>query len=199
MSETLTATQPEFTEPFGYTYDGATISVEIDGFTCRATTAHDDDSDPPWSRADGHGPVSDWTQRNPVRGEVVLNDDGGSRRLYDMNEAVKQARRESWGCHKPIPGETRTDRARRAAQEDFEHLKRWCDNEWDYCGVLVTVWRDNIQITGDYDHAMWGVERNCWPSSEYIMNEYLLEVANELLPEALADARARLKALCTNT
>jgi hypothetical protein len=35
--------------------------------------ALDDLNDPPWERADGHGPVSDWTRREKRPGERVLH------------------------------------------------------------------------------------------------------------------------------
>lgn len=84
--------------------------------------------------------------------------------------------------------------------EDFEKesarakkvMSAWLKDEWAYFGVVVTIEKAGVQIIGKYEHALWGIEGN-YPDSD---NSYLLEVANELLPEALEAARAKLKALC---
>lgn len=72
-------------------------------------------------------------------------------------------------------------------------LAAWEADEWFYCGVAVTVERAGVALTEEYANALWGVECN-YPDSD---NGYLREVANELAGEALADARAKLAALCT--
>jgi hypothetical protein len=71
-------------------------------------------------------------------------------------------------------------------------MEAWRKDEWDYCGVLVRVFVEDIGLTGHYDHALWGIERN-FPGKAG--NEYLLHVANELLPEALQAAREKISKL----
>jgi hypothetical protein len=66
-----------------------------------------------------------------------------------------------------------------------ETMKAWKADEWFYCGVSVTVEREGVCLIGEYGHALWGVECN-YPGSD---NSYLAEVANELLPEAVCEAR----------
>lgn len=72
-------------------------------------------------------------------------------------------------------------------------MDAWLADEWHYYGVAVTVWKDDVQLTGDYDHALWGIEGN-WPvrKKNENPNTYFREVANDHLPEALADAKAKL-------
>lgn len=72
-----------------------------------------------------------------------------------------------------------------------EVMRAWEHDEWHYYGVAVTVERDGVQLTGRYDHALWGNEGN-YPGSD---NSYLTEVTNDLLPEALDDARAKIAKL----
>jgi hypothetical protein len=55
-------------------------------------------------------------------------------------------------------------------------------------GVAVTVWRDGVQLTGDYAHALWGVDGNVSREG----NDYFRDVANQYLPDAIADAKARI-------
>jgi hypothetical protein len=82
---------------------------------------------------------------------------------------------------------------RRHLAKAREVMRAWQQNEWFYCGVSVTVARRGVELVGRYDHALWGIECN-YPGSGH--NNYLTEVANELLGEALADARAKLATLC---
>jgi hypothetical protein len=49
-----------------------------------------------------------------------------------------------------------------------------------------------VQLTQEYQTALWGVECN-YPDSD---NSYLMEVANDLLPEALEQAKAAIEKLC---
>lgn len=73
-----------------------------------------------------------------------------------------------------------------------EVMRAWLADEWHYSGVVVTVECEGVQLVDEYDVALWGVERN-YPGSD---NSYLLEVANELLPEALERAESKLAELC---
>jgi hypothetical protein len=70
-------------------------------------------------------------------------------------------------------------------------MKAWREDEWDYCGVMVRVFYEHVGLTGHYEHALWGVERN-YPDSD---NSYLLDVANDLLPEAVKAAKAKIRKL----
>lgn len=76
-------------------------------------------------------------------------------------------------------------------------MKAWKNGDWFYCGVVLSVSKP-VDIKGrtqeeviisDHAASLWGVECN-YPDSD---NSYLLEVANELLPEALNHARECLK------
>jgi hypothetical protein len=180
-----------FTKGFDrYACDGESITCEVDGFKVRATIKHDDHGDAPWDNDCGHGPVSDWTSRNKRPGERVLSvaDRGGSRRFYDFAEAVRLARKDGWDTP-PYQTGTPGQRAARAAERDFEVLRAWCRDDWWYVGIVVSVVRDGIKLGSA---SLWGVECN-YPGAN---NAYLLEVANELLPEALDEARKAIAKLC---
>lgn len=75
-------------------------------------------------------------------------------------------------------------------------MQAWRDDEWFYCGVAVTVEREGVQLTGDYDHAIWGVECN-YPerNKRHFPNRYLAECANEYISEALNAARDKIARL----
>lgn len=71
-----------------------------------------------------------------------------------------------------------------AAMADFDYLRRWCNNQWSYCGVIVTASRNGIELG---NASLWSVEDSD--------RGYLLTVANELTGEALDTARASVAAL----
>ncbi len=69
-------------------------------------------------------------------------------------------------------------------------IKDWEEDRWFYGGVVLSVARSGVFLD-KYAAALWGIEIN-YPDSD---NDYLLEVANELLPEALAQAHKTMKQL----
>ena len=70
-------------------------------------------------------------------------------------------------------------------------MEAWRNDEWFYCGVVISVRFDGIEID-DHASSLWGIEAN-YPDSD---NAYLAEVANELLPEAIDAAKAERARLC---
>jgi len=81
-------------------------TFEVDGVTFRVRTEYDEDHGTPWENECGHGPVSDWTSRGKLPGELVLCEDRGSYRYYDYAETCKIARKEAWGY---LPGTLKTE------------------------------------------------------------------------------------------
>lgn len=174
--------------------DGDACTITAEGFNLTAKISRDDSADPPWAAEDGHGPVSDWRPMGshghaPKRpGERVLHEErGGSARFYDFAEAVKIARRDGWDCE-PFGQGTPGERAVRAAESDFKRLKAWCEDDWFYVGVSVTVERAGVALVGEYEHALWSVESDC--------GDHIAEVAADLAAEAVEAARAKMAALC---
>lgn len=159
-------------------YDSFTF--ERNGRTYRAELHYDPDHGAPWEEEDGHGPVTDWTRRDKRPGEMVLIRDHGMSRFYDFAEASRIAKRDGWGlCPDEIATLAarlgRTPRAGDIRHEsvmcDFDRLRRWCNDEWHYCGVVVTCEDD-----GDDDSAsLWGIESDC--------EDYIREVAEDLAAE----------------
>ena len=70
-------------------------------------------------------------------------------------------------------------------------MKAWKNDEWFYCGVVLSVAIDGLELT-DHAASLWGIEAN-YPDSD---NAYLTEVANELLSEALEAAKAERARQC---
>ncbi len=175
-----------FPEAFdGEVINGESIALDFEGWRIVATIHDDDDNTAPWKQEDGHGPVSDWTSRDKAPGELVLNEDGRSKRFYDFAEAVKIAKRDGWNAEPLDDGLTGGAKAAKAARADYERLRRWCDDDWRYIGVALQVWFEDIQLTDEYGAALWGIESDA--------GEYCTETANDLISEAMAQAVAELE------
>ena len=83
------------------------------------------------------------------------------------------------------------DRFDKAQSRAEAVIAAWKNDEWYYCGVILSVAIDGITLD-DHAASLWGIEAN-YPDSD---NAYLNEVANELLPEALEIAKAERKRQC---
>lgn len=177
-----------FTDHFStYVCDGDEIHCQVDGLTAVARVKHDNDfGSTPWEVSEGHGPVSEWTTRAKRPGERILDSDRDSHLYYDWQAAIRIAKRDGWDAP-PYRTGTRGEQALRAVAADFKYLRAWCQGDWYYVGVSVTVFRDDVKLGSAH---LWGIDANSGPD-----NRYLTEVANELLPEALAAAREKLASL----
>jgi len=157
------------------TRESGTMSFRIEWF-------YDSDSDVPWDREDEHGPVSGWERRSKRPGEMILNSDRGSHRFYDFAEAVRIAKRDGWDT---VPYGTRKpgERAHAAALADYEYLRRWCTDQWHYCGIVVTL-LDADGEPDSVDASLWGIESDS--------PEYHDEVIGELIGECLSQITATI-------
>lgn len=167
-------------------FDDDKAECEVNGIRFVATIHVDEDYGPPWKENDGHGPVSDWEHRDKRAGELILNEDRGSKRFYDYQEACRIALKDGWGTEGgPLEGESKRAYAARAAMADYERLRRWCNDDWRYVGVSVQAFLDTddgetIELTDEYCHACWGIESDA--------GEYLIEIANEELDSCMDEA-----------
>ena len=157
------------------TRDHGTMSFRIEW-------VYDTDADAPWIREDGHGPVSDWTSDPKAPGQMVLCTDRRMRRYYDFAEAVKLARRDGWDT-KPYGTRKPGERAHAAVMADYNYLRQWCNQQWQYCGIVVTLLGADGEP--DVDASLWGIEDGL--SS---MSEYHEEVIGELIHECLSQITA---------
>lgn len=65
-------------------------------------------------------------------------------------------------------------------------VERWKDDEWFYCGVIVSVSLNGVELS-DHAASLWGIECNFGDD-----NAYLADVAQDLQTEALTAARQEL-------
>lgn len=70
-------------------------------------------------------------------------------------------------------------------EENESIIAAWHNDEWFYCGIVLTVeLADTGTILTDHGASLWGIECN-FPGGD---NSYLMDVANELLQEAIDEA-----------
>lgn len=67
-----------------------------------------------------------------------------------------------------------------------EAVERWKADEWFYCGVIVSVSLNGVELS-DHAASLWGIECNFGDD-----NAYLADVAQDLQAEALTNARQEL-------
>lgn len=76
-------------------------------------------------------------------------------------------------------------------QEAKDVMKAWKNDEWFYCGVVLSVAKNGVMLD-NHAASLWGIECN-YPNGD--KNAYLREVANELLSEAIEAGKNTLKKL----
>lgn len=176
-------------------YAGTYFDFEHDGKQFRAYVELDDCNDAPWDSSEGHGIVSDWTRRDKKPGELILCEDRGSRRFYNFAQTIIKARADGWGVgesevqaltQKLARTPTKGEIIERAVQLDYEYLRAWCNDEWQYIGVCVCLLDGEGEPVGNkYDAAIWGIESDA--------DDYIRETARELTGDALREAKRVLQ------
>ncbi len=161
-------------------YDGDTF--ERGGRTFKVEMPYDDTPRCPWEDDCGTGIVSEWTSRDKGPGERLLHSDRSLYRYYDVAETTKKAKRDGWGLSNDDKAKlaerlgrqpTRKQIIAEAVERDYDRLRRWCNDQWSYVGVVVTAIDDKGEdLESD---SLWGIESDSY--------DYLAEVAHELADE----------------
>lgn len=120
--------------------------------------------------ADGlwHASVAtSWRYRGPELEATNVDVNAAIRAVYDAYRAT-------------FPSERAYAAA--AAMADYDRLRRWCNDQWYYIGVVVTLCDDDGDPVDGYRASVWGIESDC--------HEYLEVTARELAQEILAEFAA---------
>ncbi|HDR9217360.1 TPA: hypothetical protein QDB35_000029 [Burkholderia vietnamiensis] len=123
--------------------------------------------------------AKDRVVRRPVGKATVSHRFGGL--IQEHRRATETVTIPGRDPSKPLTeGEVRAE----AVRLDFEHLRCWAADQWNWVGVVVTLLGDNEDLDGlvanDYGHALWGIESDG--------DAYLEGVAIELMTEAATEA-----------
>lgn len=149
--------------PYRYeAYKGEEITILPNDWKIKVEFQHDSDSGPPWEECDGHGVVCDWEHgRREYDDSWILQKDRHSYLYYDWKASLKLAFKDGWGC-KPYD----TSSAMDAVKSDFEFLRRWCNDEWWYVGMIVTLYDENNKEL--HEESVWGFDSD---SIDYLCSE----------------------------
>jgi hypothetical protein len=109
---------------------------------------------------------------------MILCEDRGCKRFYDFQAAVKQAKCEGWNTA-PYTFRTKGEQAHAAALADFEYLRRWCADQWEYVLLGVDLLDDDGDSMHEWEH-IGGVEYD--PSN----TSYAMELAEDLARQVIA-------------
>jgi hypothetical protein len=167
-------------------------TFSLNGLQFYVNYEHDQHAEPPWSRHDGHGVVSDWVTRPKGPGERTLAVDGNSARYYDASASVLIARRDGWGVPNP-EGKTKGEIAGEAVELDYAYLRGWCRDEWRYIGVIVTL----VEMEGHptrLHKSLLGIESTDEKYVEEVQRELAEEIAAEVGDSDVLTIQVRSKA-----
>lgn len=64
-------------------------------------------------------------------------------------------------------------------------VERWRQDEWFYCGIVLSIHVDGV-VVSKHEESLWGIEVNFGDN-----NDYLTQVANDMLRRVQFDAIAR--------
>lgn len=138
---------------------------------------HYDDLGAPWEKHDGHGVISDWTMRDKRPGERVLVSDRRSKRYYDIQATQAIAVRDGWSCEAARKiGAGKRQAAAMAVEEDFQRMQAWCNTDWYWCGIVVTLLDLDGEETNELE-SLWGIESDS--SADYFREE-IAELAEQI-------------------
>jgi len=90
------------------------------------------------------------------------------------------------------PGNSFRQRFAEAQARAVAIMEEWCKGAWFYGGIVISATYNGVFVD-DHAASLWGLEVN-HPDTD---DTYLRDVANELLPEALANACAARAATLT--
>ena len=124
-----------------------------------------------------------WHSWCDIGAEYPIYNSGG---YADINAAIRGV----YALHRATMSARQY--AARAAMRDYEALKAWCNDEWFWCGIEVTVThtKSDTELASE---SLWGIDAN-HPNGD---NSYLTECATDLAESALQEARNRAKELAS--
>jgi hypothetical protein len=167
-------------------FDGETI--ERGGRQFRVNIEPDYDMGAPWKEHDGHGVISEMVRRDKLPGERILYSDNGCQYFYHVAATMKIAKCDGWGlsveninslARKLGRVPTRGEVVAEAVDRDFQHLAAWCNEQWTWCGVIVSDITGDKSAKPDYVHGVWGFES----SDDHGIAECVDELVSQCLSE----------------
>lgn len=135
-------------------YEGEEVTTLPNGWKIKVAFKCDQDSGPPWD-CDGYGVVTDWQRYDEHLDNWELCSDRRSYRYYDWRTTLPIAIKDGWDAP-PYRTGTPHERAMRAMKANYEYLRRWCNDDWFYVGLIVTLLDENDEELAE--ESCWGFE-----------------------------------------
>lgn len=156
----------------------------------------------PWKEHDGHGIISEWTRQGKAPGERLLfKDRHGAKLYYDIQATTRVAWRDGWGLGEKELAELaarlgrepkRGDIIAEAVNRDYERMRQWCEGDWYWCGVVVTLLDTDGQPTSEAE-SLWGIESDCREYHREVALELAAEVASKIGKRKFLEKRVRVR------
>lgn len=143
----------------GEAYEGEEEHELPRGWKIKFKIQYDSDHEPPWEDCDGMGVVTDWIHGSLDEEQYgwELCGERFSHRYYDWKATLPIAIKEGWGAP-PYKTGTKHEQAMRAMRKAYEVLRDWCNDNWWYVGLIVTLYDENGEELGE--DSCWGFESN---------------------------------------
>lgn len=146
-------------------------TITVDGYAFAVDIVPDEMSGAPWDNMTTLGDVSKWRDAESKRpGERILGTDRHKALFYQFADAVANGRAQ---------GLSGIDAAASATNE-FDYLRRWCNDDWHYVGVVVRCIEFDVDDKR-YGASLWGIESD---GGAYL-EEVAIELAREVISEQL--------------
>lgn len=153
--------------------------IEQNGKTYRVEFIFDSDMGAPWKEHDGCGIVSEWENRDKKPGEVVISEDRGAKRFYDIAETTRIAKRDKWGVSgadtsKMTPAQVTA----LAVLRDMERMRDWCNGDWYWCGVAVFPLTEDGDELRSKTESLWGIESDSGAYFEEVISQLIVQISH---------------------
>lgn len=166
-------------------YDGEEITELPNGWKIKVKFQHDEDYGPPWKEHDGHGETYETRYSEDHMDDWCLNSERYNYRYYDWKATLPKAIKECWDAA-PYGVGTKQERAMRAMKADCDALRRWCDDDWWWVGMIVTLLDENDEELDE--ESCWGYESNC---IDYLCSEARAWAAHMLVKARKVQSNVR--------
>ena len=168
--------------------------LDIRGYEVKVEITPDYDADLPWESCDGMGVIREVRRSgdDKLPGERRFGD-----YFFDVCATTKEATRDGWGLGPESMVEltlklgrapTKKEITAAAVESQFQYLKAWADDEWQYYGYTVTLMqRDDADelVETDKSDSCGGYE--CWQYDD-AKNAYLYDEIRSAAEQLVKDA-----------
>lgn len=174
----------------GTAYEGEEEHILANGWKIKFKIQYDTDHEPPWEDCDGMGVVTNWIHGvcDEEKYGWELCSDHYAHRYFDWRATLPIAIKEGWDAP-PYGVGTKQERAMRAMRKTCDFLRRWCNDDWWYVGLIVTLYDENGEELDE--DSCWGFESE--GADDYI-TEQMRDWAARLIVKARKKQRAERKA-----